>query len=227
MRKVLATAVLAMLGLVLVLAGPVAGPAGASEAGDFVAAIDAVRAGAGLPGLEVDGQLGAVAQGWAEQMAAAGGISHNPNLSGQVTADWRTLGENVGVAGNVGSMMAAFVASSPHLANLVNPEFSHVGVGLVRTGDGKLWAVHVFMGLAGGSPAPTPAPPPQPDPAPDPPPVASPPSPSPAAPPPADAVETAGSGSDPAPAVPVPAPPPPAQAVRLAAVLAALRAVDG
>ena len=44
-------------------------------------------------------------------MVANGGISHNPDFSNEVQAYWMKLGENVGVGGDVQSLMNAFVNS--------------------------------------------------------------------------------------------------------------------
>ena len=54
-------------------------------------------------------------------MVANGGISHNPNLANDVSANWTKLGENVGVGNDVDSLMNAFINSPAHYHNLVDP----------------------------------------------------------------------------------------------------------
>lgn len=131
-----------------------------SESAGFVASINNLRASQGLNALSVDGNLSDIAQSWANQMALEDGISHRADLRSGVTGNWQTLGENVGVGPSVGSLMDAFIASPGHYKNLVDPRFTHVGVGTVRIG-GLLYTAHEFMAVRGGAvsaPAPAPAP---------------------------------------------------------------------
>ncbi len=155
------------------VAGPVQAtpenPAGDENA--FVASLNATRAKGGLAPLVVDVELRSLARDWAEQMAAAGRISHASPISAGVTADWLKLGENVGTGGNVTVIMNAFIASPGHYANIMDPEFTRVGVGVVWVGN-ALYTTHRFMKVAGEAAAP----PPQQDP---PPAVTQPPAPEP------------------------------------------------
>ena len=111
---------------------------------EFNGLINGLRASKGLGALQSDARLDAVAQDWANQMAARGSLVHNPNLSKQAPAGWRKLGENVGVGGTEPTLFAAFVASPGHFANLVDPQFNNVGIAVVYSG-GRMWTVHVFM----------------------------------------------------------------------------------
>jgi hypothetical protein len=111
-----------------------------------------------LPALAVDGELSAVARQWADTMAAAGAISHNPNVGSQVSAPWTTIGENVGTGPEVGGIMSAFVNSPSHYANIVEPVYDYVGIGVTWGTDGRMYTAHVFMDLDGGAGAPAPAP---------------------------------------------------------------------
>lgn len=129
---------------------------GAAE-GDFVARINQLRASRGLGTLTVDPELTAVARQWAATMAGQGRIFHASDLSQGVSADWQKLGENVGVGNDVPRLFQAFVDSPSHLANLVDPSFTRVGVGVVNAG-GRLYTAHRFMALAPPAP-PTTAPP--------------------------------------------------------------------
>jgi len=152
-------------------------PAGAStvsDESDFVARINALRSSKGLAPLVVDAELTSIARQWAGKMAAAGKISHNANFPAQVTQNWKKLGENVGVGPEVPGLHDAFVRSPGHYANLVDPAFTRIGVGVVRTADGLIYTAHQFMELfAAAAPAPAPVasapkPPPAPAPAPAP-----------------------------------------------------------
>jgi hypothetical protein len=126
-------------------------PAGAhadtvSDEASFVAKINDLRVGKGLPALQVNDNLVAKARGWAAGMAAAGRIWHS-TLSDGITADWQKLGENVGMGGSVDGLHAAFVASPHHYENLVDPDFGYVGIGIVMSSSGTMFVSEMFMKL--------------------------------------------------------------------------------
>jgi cysteine-rich secretory family protein len=148
-------ALLGAAGAVAVMLLLGARPAGADTVSDeqqFVAKINELRASKGLSQLTVDPNLTAIARNWAQSMAAAGDISHNPSLKDLVTSNWSRLGENVGVGGNVSQLFDAFVASPHHYANLIDPLWTKVGVGVVMSGT-TMYTSHEFMTLRGGTTA--------------------------------------------------------------------------
>jgi hypothetical protein len=208
----------AVLGAVLVaalfvLANPVAANAADSGAeAQFVARINSLRQSKGLAPLAVYGELQGVARNWTDQMVANGGISHNPNLAGDVSANWSKLGENVGVGQSVDSLMNAFINSPAHYKNLVDPAYNYIGVGVSYDSNGTMYTTHDFMALNDG---PAPAPDPGPAPAPAPKKKA-------AAAPATDSAPVA----DAAPAEPPPPPTAPATPARMHTMLTALRAVE-
>ena len=148
--------------IVTALAGSAAfaGAASASPAGDLAAATNTARASAGLAPLSVNAQLSAVAQAWANKLAAANVLSHNPALQAQVS-NWTVLGENVGMAGDVPTVQAAFMASPHHKANILDPRYTQMGVGSATSiypscGCPVLWVVVDFRRPATASAATTP-----------------------------------------------------------------------
>jgi hypothetical protein len=151
----------------LLVLGLTGSPADAADPGlesQFVSGVNAVRAQAGLPPLAVHSQLTSVARSWADQQASVNAMSHNPGLTGQVSGAWTLVGENVGAGPEVGALMDAFVASPTHYANIVEPRFDYIGVGVTWGSDGRMYTTHVFMDLeAAPAPAPTTT---EPDPAP-------------------------------------------------------------
>jgi hypothetical protein len=222
MRKLLGALLCAIVTFaILGVAHPVA--AEAADAGaeaQFLSSINNIRAQHGLGPLALYGELTGIARDWSDQMAGAGAISHNPNYTGEVSANWTKLGENVGVGYDVPGLMNAFVNSPAHYHNIVDPAYNYIGIGVSYGADGRMYTTHDFMSLA-DAPAPQPEPAPQPDPTPAP--VASAPT----------QGTSNGPGTSPAtsapteaPAAPAPVPAPSATPVRVAAVLAALRAVD-
>ena len=142
---------------------PAAASASPATESDFVSRVNATRAQAGLPPLAVDGQLTSLGRGWAEQMrsgvcGAGNFICHANPISAGVTHNWAKLGENVGTGPNTSLVMDAFIASPGHYANIVDPQFTHIGVGVVWEGD-RLFTVHRFMRLQDAPPPTTTTPP--------------------------------------------------------------------
>jgi uncharacterized protein YkwD len=206
-RAVLAAcAVLTLLASLALLPAPHAGALDA-DGQDWLAKINGLRTSLGLGPLQLDGELTGLAQSWAEHMAATGTLSHTPNLASGVSSDWTKLGENVGFGPNNDLIWNGFLNSPKHYANLTDPAFTHVGIGVAWVG-GTEWVVHRFMAVGdggGGSYEPSPPPPPVRR--------SSPPATSAPAPDPT-----------PTPAEPPPPPPPVADTGRVAAVLDALHA---
>jgi hypothetical protein len=149
MRKLVFGLILA-LGVALVPAAAQADTV--SDEAAFVTKINELRASKGLPALAVHENLVAKARSWAGTMAAAGKIWHS-TLSDGITADWKKLGENVGMGGSVDGLHAAFVASPGHYANLVDPSFGHVGIGIVMSGK-TIFVAEMFMQMTPAKAAP-------------------------------------------------------------------------
>ena len=131
---------------------PVAASAGDEAA--FVAALNQVRAANGLPSFTVNNELSNLARSHAQVMADAGEIFHASPISAGFTGSWQKLGENVGIGANVQVLVDAFVASSGHFANIVDPSFTQIGVGVVWK-DSALYTTHRFLQLPGAAPATT------------------------------------------------------------------------
>ncbi len=88
-------------------------------------------------------ELDAKAQVHAQAMAAAGTLFHS-SLPAGLSPGWRSLGENIAVAGDVVSAQGWLQASPPHRANMLNGKFNLVGVGVVRSANGSVWVVQDF-----------------------------------------------------------------------------------
>jgi len=101
----------------------------------------------------VDGELTERAVRWARTMGAGGDIWHQADLSVGLAADWFRLGENVGYGPGVGPIHDAFIVSPTHYANLVDPGFQSVGVGVVEIG-GRSYVAEEFMQRERASSAP-------------------------------------------------------------------------
>ncbi|NAZ84007.1 hypothetical protein GTR02_19550, partial [Kineococcus sp. R8] len=135
--------------------------------------VNAARAAAGLAPLRLSPDTTAVATDWAFHLASTGTLAHNADLARRLTG-WSLVAENVGVGASAEELQDAFWGSPGHRANELRENVTQLGVGAVRSADGRLWVVQVYKLPAGevapprGAPAPVPAPAPAPAPAPDP-----------------------------------------------------------
>jgi len=132
---IVATAIVAAVGF--------ASPAQASAAGTFVAQINAERARAGRAPFAQRGDLASVALRHAQKMATQNSLHHNGNLGGQI-GNWRAVGENVGMGGNTRTLHAAFMNSPAHRANIMDSDYTEIGVGVSTDTRGIMWVTEVF-----------------------------------------------------------------------------------
>ena len=109
------------------------------------------RAQAGGPPLKLDPGLNHAARAHAETMFAARQLSHQfdgePSLPQRLAAATRTQldqeGENVALDFDAENGHKHLMLSPPHRANLLNPAYNVVGLGVVRSGD-RLYIVQDF-----------------------------------------------------------------------------------
>jgi uncharacterized protein YkwD len=158
MRKLLRTAPVAAIVLVLLAAcAPVkSAPGGSSasfgsahpQAQELYYLVNNERAAHGLGPLNWNDQLGGLAQGWSQHMAATGSVAHQnlqALLDSGAVAGFSTLGENV-LAGScgmsAGQMHQAWMNSPLHRANILG-SFSAIGIGIACNG-GTLYATEDF-----------------------------------------------------------------------------------
>jgi uncharacterized protein YkwD len=109
--------------------------------------INASRAQNGRAPLEFHGDLWFKAQAWADHIAGQQRLSHSHLPDGLHHLPWRKLGENVGVAGSLGGVHNAFMGSTGHRANILDPAFTHTAVGVAGDWFGRYWVVQEFMRL--------------------------------------------------------------------------------
>ncbi len=135
---------LLVLAMVAALVSPLV-PHAAADPGleqAFVDAINAERAAAGLDALAPAGDLTALGRHHSTTMADADQLHHNPSLAADVSG-WRKVGENVGRGPEVDRIHDAFMASTSHRRNVLDTEWTEVGVGVVVR-DGQIWVTEVF-----------------------------------------------------------------------------------
>ncbi|MBA3233805.1 MAG: peptidoglycan-binding protein [Propionibacteriales bacterium] len=119
-----------------------AGAAASTTENTFVSRINNTRANHGVGRLAVRDALVEVAREQARRMADRNVLYHNPNLTTDVR-NWQLVGENVGYGGDARSLHKAFMASPGHRANILERDYTQVGIGAVVR-DGRLWVAEVF-----------------------------------------------------------------------------------
>lgn len=148
-RTVATSAALVLLTVLGALGtGPATAGAQSSDAGAYLSRINSLRASVGAPPLQADATLDGLARGWAQHLADQGALSHAGDLSSGLRGPWAKLGENVGMGPDTGTIFNAFVNSPGHYANLVDPAFTHIGIGVVWAGAVQ-YTAHRFLAAAG------------------------------------------------------------------------------
>ncbi|WP_188455182.1 CAP domain-containing protein [Virgibacillus oceani] len=97
----------------------------------------------GLEPLQIDEELSKVAREKSRDMQANGYFAHNSPTYGspfdmmkQFGIDYRTAGENIAKGQrSPEEVVNAWMNSEGHRANILNPEFTHIGVGYVESGN--------------------------------------------------------------------------------------------
>lgn len=143
--------------------------ADSSSEGGFLAKINAERAAKGLGPVEMESGLRSYARTHSQFMAdgkCADGanICHSTadQLKSAAGSGWSKIGENVGRGGSVDSLHQAFMDSAGHRENILDPAWTHVGVGALYAND-RLYVTVVFMAKGQASkPKPEPKPEPKP-----------------------------------------------------------------
>ncbi|HVF20222.1 MAG TPA: CAP domain-containing protein [Mycobacteriales bacterium] len=153
-RSLVLALVAALLGLMAL--GTAADATGAES--DFRSRADSARTAEGRAAYISRDDLVAVARRQAARMAAEQRIWHNPNLGSEVSG-WAAVGENVGKGGDVASIHAAFMSSPAHRANILDGDFTEVGMGTATDASGTIYVAQVFRRpQAAAAPAPAPKP---------------------------------------------------------------------
>ena len=106
--------------------------------------VNASRTSRGVRALGANQWLSDFAQNWAEWMAATCTLGHSRNYASANPYRWRSLAENVGRGPSLSAVHTAFMNSTSHRDNILNPSFNYGGTGVAK-GCGYYWVVHEFM----------------------------------------------------------------------------------
>ncbi len=92
------------------------------------------RTSRGLPSLNDNAKLDRSAQGWTNQVVAMGVLTHGANFAARITAVgyiWSTAGENIATGYQTPRQaVTAWMASTDHCRNILDPRFADVGSGV-------------------------------------------------------------------------------------------------
>jgi uncharacterized protein YkwD len=108
----------------------------------FTTKLNYARVTRGIPRLHTRAILTKVAREQANRMADRNTLYHNPSLTSDVP-HWRWVGENVGYGPDAMTIHVAFMQSQAHRANILDRDYTQVGIGAVVR-DGRVWVAEVF-----------------------------------------------------------------------------------
>jgi uncharacterized protein YkwD len=101
-----------------------------------VCLINQQRATRHLPPLHGSRLLDRSAQGWTNAMVSSDVFSHGTNFASRISAagyDWRAAGENIATGFQTpAGVVRAWMASTGHCQNILNPNYGNVGTGVTR-----------------------------------------------------------------------------------------------
>jgi uncharacterized protein YkwD len=134
-----------------------ADPAAAAAMLDLV---NGARADAGLQPLQPAADIATVAEAWSAAMAVADELEHNPDHPEQICC-WTSVAENVAFSDPhrwwrpgdpllrlTEELHLALLDSPGHRANLLEPTFDEIGIGVHVHTDGSVWITQNFRRAA-------------------------------------------------------------------------------
>ncbi len=115
--------------------------------------VNAERAKAGLPALEVDPELTRLARMKSADIAALGYFSHISPTYGSpfdmmdaAGVQYLYAGENLAAATTLELAFDGLMQSAGHRENILRTEFTHIGIGVVEGGPYGLVFTQMFVG---------------------------------------------------------------------------------
>lgn len=127
-----------------------------------VCLINQQRTSRGLPALRTSRRLNRSAQKWTDTMVSRGIFTHGSNFSARISAvgfNWSTAGENIALGFKTPwSVVAGWMASTGHCQNILRPEFSRVGTGVLGQGisgwgPGATWTQDFALHMGSAPPS--------------------------------------------------------------------------
>ena len=109
----------------------------------MVSLVNDVRASQGLAPLAMDASMTQTARSWSTTLPNS--FNHNPNVGNEIPSGWFTWGENIAYNQSMEAAQAALERSPGHYANMVNQNFTHIGIGIYIEGN-NVYVTQVFAG---------------------------------------------------------------------------------
>jgi uncharacterized protein YkwD len=126
-------------------------PGGASNSAyesRILALVNTQRTSRGLSPVSMSSCADSYAESWAAHLAVIGALVHRSMSTLLSGCQAQYVGENIGYGPvSADTMMAMWMASPDHRANILNPRFTHVGIGASQTSAGVWYAVQDFLDL--------------------------------------------------------------------------------
>lgn len=118
------------------------------ERSEMLARHNTERSDAGVAQLTENAALRQIAQQQAEYMADIGDYTHEDTHGDHVDVratnvgyNWVTIGENVGYDIDGSDMFAAWLGSAGHYSNIIDPDYTEIGIGVAQSGLWQYWCV--------------------------------------------------------------------------------------
>jgi uncharacterized protein YkwD len=137
--------------IVSISAGMLARPAATSPTQQLLGMINEERRRQGLEALTLNPSLNRVALAHSQDMLKNDFFAHESPRTGKLKdrlesadVDFHVAGENLAFASSLSEVNRILFESPGHRANLLNPEFTNVGLGIVNKEDGSFLVTQVF-----------------------------------------------------------------------------------
>ncbi|MEM7091353.1 MAG: CAP domain-containing protein [Actinomycetota bacterium] len=113
----------------------------------FLASLNAQRTAQGLAPLTLNVSMSTAAAAWTQQMVNGSFLAHAGDIVTGTPQGWTKVGENVGRGKSVVSLTTAFMNSPGHAQNVLDPEFTHIGIAVYIHPTGRVYTTHRFAAL--------------------------------------------------------------------------------
>lgn len=115
--------------------------------------MNADRKANGLPALKINTKLTGLARNYAQDMINRKFFAHNDpegrspfDRMQQYGISYRYAGENLAINSSVAAAERAFMNSPGHRANILNPNYTQIGLGVRYNQSGSVYVVQEFIG---------------------------------------------------------------------------------
>lgn len=127
----------------------------AAEEQQMLNLVNQERTSRGLKPLSLDSRLTSVARAYSQEMVTNNFFSHTSAVDGSSPFDrikragitYKYAGENLAYNSSVSTAHTALMNSDGHRRNILNPNFTHIGIGIVKKGTSQIMVTQAFIGI--------------------------------------------------------------------------------